>query len=65
MSYSFDPALLWLWHRMEDQVLIQLLAGELTYVKNEHKQNKKKEKEKRKKKRKEKERKKRTKKEKE
>ena len=65
MSCSFDPALLWLWHRMEAQVLIQLLAGELPYVRNEPHQNKKKKKKKERKKEKKKKEKKRTKKEKE
>ena len=49
MSCSFDPALLWLWHRMEAQVLIQFLAGELPYVQNEPHQKKKKRKRKKKK----------------
>ena len=50
VSCSFDPALLWLWHRMEAQVLIQFLAGELPYVQNEPHQNKKKKKKKERKK---------------
>ena len=55
VSCSFDPALLWLWHRMEAQVLIQFLAGELPYVQNEPHQKKRKEKERKKRTQKEKE----------